>query len=128
MLNIRTRAVAETITFDLLDADDAPLIGEDGNAVQCTVYGPGSRQYQQADQRKRDKLLQKVLKGKQVSSDEQSSAQAEFLADITVSIDLAYDDLQGRTKLRAIYTDPEVGFIPEQVAKKVGDWANFKRP
>lgn len=127
MLNIRTRAVAESITFDLLDADDQPLIGESGKPVQCTVYGPGSKPYQQADQRKRDKLLQKMLKGKSVSADEQSRAQAEFLADITQDIDLSYDDLQGREKLIAIYSDPEIGFIPEQVNRKVGDWGNFKK-
>ena len=52
MLNIRTRAVAETITFDLTDVDDAPLADDAGQPVRCTVYGPGSRRFQQASQRK----------------------------------------------------------------------------
>jgi hypothetical protein len=127
MLNIRNRAVAETITFDLLDADDSPLVGEGGKPVTCTVYGPGSKAYQQADQRKRDKLMNKMIRGKQINAEEQARAQAEFLADITERIDLAYDDLEGRQKLVAIYSDPEVGFIADQVAKKVGDWGNFKK-
>lgn len=127
MLNIRTRAVAETLTFDLLDADDSPLIGDNGQPVQCTVYGPGSKPYQQADQRRRDRMVSKVMKGKSPSAEDQAAAQAEFLADITVSLDLAYDDLEGRAKLLAMYRDTEVGFIAEQINKKVGDWGNFKR-
>lgn len=126
MLNIRSRAVAETLTFDLTDADDSPLMDESGKPVRCTVYGPGSKQYQAANQRKSDKVVSKMIKGKTPTADEQFRANAEFLADITESIDLAYDDLQGREKLVAIYSDRGIGFIADQVTAKVGDWANFK--
>jgi hypothetical protein len=126
MLNIRTRAVAETLTFDLMDADDQPLKGDDGKPCTCTVYGPGSRQYQGAQQRKSDKLMAKLAKGKTMGGEEQARVTAEFLADITASIDLAYDDLDGRDKLLAIFSDRSIGFIADQVSAKVGDWANFK--
>lgn len=126
MLNIRSRSVAETLTFDLMDADDSPLSDDSGKPVRCTIYGPGSRQYQAANQRKSDKLVSKMLKGKTPSAEETARASAEFLADITESIDLAYDDLQGREKLVAIYSDRSIGFIADQVNAKVGDWANFK--
>jgi hypothetical protein len=127
MLNIRTRAVAETLTFDLLDADDAPLLDEGGKAITCTIYGPGSKRFQGATQRKTDGLIGKMVKGKTPKADEQHRAQAEFLADITESIDLGYDDLLGREKLVAIYSDTSIGFIADQVSRKVGDWSNFKR-
>ncbi len=126
MLNIRTRAVAETLTFDLMDADDLPLIGDDGKPCTCTVYGPGSRQYQAAQQRKSDKLTGKMFKGKNPSAEERDRLMAEFLADITESIGIGYDELQGRDKLLAIYGDRSIGYIADQVAAKVGDWANFK--
>lgn len=126
MLNIRTRAVAETLTFDLTDVDDAPLVDDAGQPVRCTVYGPGSRRYQQAQQRRHDKLMEKAMRRKAMPADEQARVQAEFLADITEDIDLAYDDLTGREKLLAIYTDPAIGFIRDQIERKVSDWGNFK--
>jgi len=126
MLNIRTRAVAETITFDLTDVDDSPLMDDAGQPVRCTVYGPGSRRYQQAAQRKVDRVVNRMVRGKPIAAEEQARAQAEFLADITEDIDLAYDDLVGRDKLLAIYTDPAIGFVRDQIERKVGDWGNFK--
>jgi hypothetical protein len=80
-----------------------------------------------AQARRQALLLAKVQKGKAPSftADETLRNQAEFLADITDDIGLAYDDLQGRDKLVAIYGDPELGYIAEQVSKKAGDWANF---
>lgn len=127
MLNILTRAVAELLTFELADADDSPLVDDAGRPVTCTVHGPGSRRHQQAQQRKSDKLLNKMVRGKPLTSEEQQRSQSEFLADITESIDLAYDDLDGRDKLVAIYSDPAIGFIRDQVERKVGDWGNFKQ-
>lgn len=129
MLNIRKRAVCTTITFDLLDADDSPLVNDDGSPCQATIHGPGSRKYIGAQARRQALLLAKVQKGKAPSftADETLRNQAEFLADITDDIGLAYDDLQGRDKLVAIYGDPELGYIAEQVSKKAGDWANFSQ-
>lgn len=129
MLNIRHRAVHATIEFQLTDADDAPLFNDDGTPCMCTVHGPGSRKYVGAQARRQAKLLVKVQKGKEPSftADEQLRNQAEFLADITEAIGLAYDELDGRYKLLAIYGDPELGFVAEQVTKKAGDWANFSR-
>lgn len=129
MLDIRTRAVATTITFGLTDADDSPLLGDDGCQCAATIHGPGSRRYVGAQARRQALLLAKVQKGKapSFSADETLRNQAEFLADITDSIDLSYGDLDGREKLIAIYADPSLGFIAEQVSKKSGDWANFSQ-
>lgn len=129
MLDIRKRAVAETATFDLLDANDEPLLDDDGNPCRCTIYGPGSRRFAQAQQAKSDKLMAKVVRGQaaRFTGDEQARTQAEFLAAITESIDLEYDGLEGHKKFVAIYLDTSIGFIAEQVSKKAGDWGNFKK-
>lgn len=135
MLNIRSKAVLAVITFQLCDADDAPLFQEDGTTpVNVTVHGPGSKVYTNAQQAKSDKVLAKVMKGKEarLTTDEANASQIEFLTTITESIDVAYvtDDgreLDGKEKIRAIYSDPSIGFIVDQVNKKVSDWGNFKR-
>lgn len=129
MLNIRTRAVAETLTFQLCDAADEPLVNEDGSPCNATIHGPGSRRYAAAQAAKQSKLLNRLQRGKDInlSADEAARQQAEFLTAITESLDVAYDDLKGRDKLLAIYSDLELGFIADQVTKKAGDWANFTR-
>lgn len=129
MLNIRTRAVAETLTFQLCDAADEPLVNENGTPCNATIYGPGSRRYAAAQAAKQSKMLGRLQRGKDItlSADEAARQNAEFLASITESLDVAYDELEGREKLLAIYADPALGFVADQVAKKAGDWANFSR-
>jgi len=127
MLNIRTRAVAQTLTFELRDADDAPIVDDAGKPATVTVHGPGSRVFQTAQQRKGQQITDRMIKGKKISPEADARMQAEFLADITESIDVAYDELQGREKLLAIYGDRSIGFIADQVQAKIGDWGNFSK-
>lgn len=133
-LDIRSRAVLERIEFDLVDETDAPLLDENGRPCRAAIYGPGSKRYVQAQARRQSRLLAKLQRGKQLaeSGDQQLRSQAEFLADITDTLDLDYADdtgalLTGRDKLLAIYGDPGIGYIAEQVNRKAGDWGNFSK-
>lgn len=131
MLNIRSKAVLAMITFQLCDADDTPLFQEDGvTPVNVTVHGPGSKVFLSAQQSKSDRVLQKVMKGKEakLSMEEASASQIDFLTAITESMDVECDGLDGKAKFKAIYSDASLGFIADQVNKKVGDWGNFKAP
>lgn len=131
-LNIRSKKVLPTLTFQLKGADDELLFNDDGSPCNVTVYGPGSKEYVAAQQAKSAKLMDKVLKGKEAKLNPREAAaqQVEFLTAITTSMELGYTDdegkaLDGEAKIRAIYADTEIGFIAEQVAAKVGDWGNF---
>lgn len=129
MLNIRTHAVAAMITFALLDAEDQPLVDAQGKPCRATIHGPGSRVYIAAQSARQAKLMGKLQKNKEpiFTADEELRSRSEFLAAITDDIELGYDDLEGREKHLAIFGDPELGFIAEQVTKKAGDWANFSK-
>lgn len=133
-LDIRSRAVLERIDVDLVDETDTPLLADDGRPCRASIHGPGSKRYVQAQARRQSRLMAKLQRGKQLAEtgDEQLRSQAEFLADITDSIDLDYKDdsgalLTGRDKLIAIYSDPSIGFIAEQITRKAGDWGNFSK-
>lgn len=135
MLDIRQRAAVTVLTFDLLGPDDAPLIDPaTGKPCTATIHGPGSRKYIAAQAQRQAVLMAKIQKGKAptLTADETLRQTADFLTAITESIELDYtsDDgnpLQGRDKLMAIYGDPALGYIAEQVQKKAGDWANFSK-
>lgn len=128
MFEITTLAAQETFVLELCNANDEPLTNPDGTKPSVTVYGPGSKVYQKAQAARTQRLMDRMAKkGKvKLSAEEQLREQAEFLAACTVSMNhWAY---KGRTDAAAIadaYADPSIGFIADQVAKAVGDWANF---
>lgn len=127
--DIRKKRVSPTLTFDLVDAEDQPLLNEDGSPCTCTVHGPGSKKYVAAQAKKQVLLMTKIQKGKAptLTADEQIKNNAEFLADITEELDLDYEGKEGREKLVAIFSDTELGFVVEQILKKASDWANFSK-
>jgi hypothetical protein len=126
MFDIKSIAVKDTIEFALNDANDSPLAAA-GKPCMAIIYGPGTKHYAVAVARRQAKFVDRARRGKKQSADADQvlADQAEFLADITVSLELAYEDLQDRAKHLAIYSDRSIGFIAEQVAEKLGDWANF---
>lgn len=124
-MDIRTKAVQPTGRIELRDANDELMAG-----VAVNVYGPGSKQYAAAQSRQQNRMIDKLKsKGKTDQTAEQKAAEtAEFLADITVGFEnLEYDGKEGRALALAVYSDVTIGFIADQVAKFVGDWANFTK-
>jgi hypothetical protein len=138
MSNIKKYAVNPTARLPLVDASENPLFadGPDGKPdkskpMAVNLYGPGSKEYAAAQAKKSNALMDRLRrKGKVEQSPEQIAADnAEFLADITQSFEnVTYDDKQGRALAVAVYSDQSIGFIADQVAKHVGDWANFSKP
>jgi hypothetical protein len=133
-LNIKSLAASETDTFQLRNGDDELLWATDALgaqvAVTVTVYGPGSKEYQKAQAKASNRAVERLRKrGKfEQTAEEKLREQAEHLADITAGFShLELDDLQGRDLALAIYRDPQLGFIAEQVNKHAGDWANFTK-
>lgn len=131
-MDIRKFAVEPTSRLHLRDAADNLMYTDDGHEIAVNLYGPGSKQYAKAQSIQNNKLIDKLKrKGKSEQSEEQKLAEsAEFLAACTASFEnLDYDGLQGNALAIAVYSDISIGFISDQVAKHISDWANFtKRP
>lgn len=131
MFDITSKKVAETATILLTDADEAPLIGDNGQQCSIEVHGPGSAVYARAEAKRSNKAIDRIKrKGKsKASAEEQRADQAEFLADITIGFNhFSYPpagEVTGRELFRALYMDRGVGFITDQVQAFVGDWGNF---
>lgn len=143
MSNIRKHAVEQTSVLHLHDANDDPMYAEgDGGKpdkskpMTVTLYGPGSKQHARATAAQNNRMVDQLKrKGKTSQTAEQRrDEQAQFLSACTVRFDnVTYETdtgakLEGDALAKAIYSDPEIGFIVDQVAKHLGDWSNFSMP
>jgi hypothetical protein len=136
-------AVKDTFVHHVKDASGAPMYepGPDGKPeetkpVEITVYGPGSKQYRKAKAEQQNRLVALVQKrGRQAKTTAESQMRegAEFLADVTHSIRYLEEDdaegnpLTGRDLALAIYSNPALGFIADQVNEEVHRWENFSQ-
>lgn len=129
-LNLKTLAASETGVLELRNGDDTPLLQDNGLPCTVTVYGPGSKAFAAAKAAQQNRLIAKLQRrgGAEESPEAKAKNDADFLASITVAMDgVDYDGLTGRELFHAVYSDPSIGFIAEQVAKFSGDWANFSK-
>ncbi|GGZ97619.1 hypothetical protein [Novosphingobium arvoryzae] len=133
MFDITKLAATETSIVELVGGDDAPLYDDKGKRLTITVYGPGTKVYQRAQQRQQNQLMDKIKKRGKMdqTAEEKLAEQADFLAACTVSFNgFAYppaDGLEGQDLFRKAYADPSIGFIAAQVAAHINDWANFTK-
>lgn len=133
MFDITKLAATETSIVELVGGDDAPLYDDKGKRLSITVYGPGTRVYQRAQQRQQNQLMDKIKKRGKMdqTAEEKLAEQADFLAACTVSFNgFSYppaDGLEGQELFRRAYADPSIGFIAAQVAAHINDWANFTK-
>lgn len=128
-MDLKTFAVEEIGVCELYDAQERPMLGEDGKPMTITVYSPGSKVYGRAQAQQSNRLVDKIKrKGKtDQTHDEKLRENADFLCGVTkeFSSNIQYEALEGEALHRAVYQDPALGFIADQVAKFVGDWSNF---
>lgn len=134
-INIKTKAVAATSFLQLKDASDnlmftEPQDGTERQPVGVYVYGPGSKEYQLAHTKLNNRTVKRLQKRghSDQTAEVRLKEQAEHLADITQSFqNLDYEGKTGRDLALAVYGDPSIGFIGDQVSEHVKDWVNFSQ-
>jgi hypothetical protein len=131
--DISSLAADETFDVEILNPKTGEaLIGDGGKPCSVTVYGPGTKPFAAARSRASNRAV-KRLRSKGSKSDttpeEELAATASFLTDITKSFNnFGYKGMPaGAEAHRALYLDPHMGFITEQVNVGAGDWGNFTK-
>ena len=133
-MDLRQVEVNETCTFQLKDGMGNLIFAIEGKGkskkklpATVTVHGPGSEKYVAAQAKRNQRVLGRVRdKGEQEDTTLQDNA--EFLADITECFDnVEFDGLSDREMALAIYLEPKVGFIADQVLLKTSNWAAFMK-
>jgi len=133
--DIAALAVSDTSILHLKGPDDELLYSDAEKTQPVTVelYGPGSDQYAAVEKRISDRNIERMLKGKKKAQISAESAKADRLEKLigctkAFSPNFRYTpagDAQGDAFHRAVYSDPRIGFIADQVLAHIGDWANF---
>lgn len=117
---------SDTGTLDVMGLNEEPLLYH-GQPVRITVYGPGSATYVRAEAKVAAASQARAfaaLRGKAGKQDaeEQRQQLTEKLAAVTFSI----ENFPIPGGAAALYANPRLGYITNQVTKFLDDWANFK--
>ncbi len=116
---------AETGTLDVIGLNEEPLLHA-GKPVRITVYGPGSTQFVRADAKAAAANQARALaqlRGKHSKDPDEHRLQvADRLAAVTQNI----ENFPIPGGAHALYANPRLGYITNQVVKFLDDWGNFK--
>ena len=135
MFDITSKAVADTATIHVKDANGEPMYKDDARQepVEIVVYGPGSKAYATVEARQSARAIKRMQdndgKITPPTAEERLKETAEDLAALTVSFNFEYPPAgkeKGAPLFEALYRDQKLGFIAKQVTKHLSDWGNFK--
>lgn len=133
-MKIAVLAVAAT-AFLHLKGPDGSFLYDQGEQVGIDLYGPGSPQYARIEERQSARAIKRMQdndnKISHVPIQQRRTEAAEDLAELTAGVrliehdDAAGNPLSGSALVIALYSDPALGWIKEQVVRFVGDWGKF---
>jgi hypothetical protein len=124
-INALTKLSAEISDLPVQNMDGSPML-DDGKPVTATCFGPGSKIWQVADANKRRKAMRRVREnnGKLEAAADDTEDTIEFLCAITKRFNGL--EIEGEAdQVRAIYSNPLLGYIRDQFADKTRNWENF---
>lgn len=133
MFDISSSAVAPTASMHVKNAKGEFLYDADKNPVRIHFHGPGTAAFAEVEARQ----TQRILKRREDNDGKPAAAaphvrrleEAEDLASITADFEnLGYapaGKATGVELFKAVYADPNLGFVAIQARKFVSDWGNF---
>jgi len=132
LFQIKSLAIKPTADIPVKTADGKPVKDEAGNPLSVTMYGPASKQFQEAkhlaEARTAERNFNKFQGKPQtpLSAEDKAKERAEFLASCTVSFNhFGNGDLTGHALFMSVYTDIEIGHIADDCERDFQDRKNF---
>ena len=116
----------------LKERDGTPMTQENGDPCLARMHTPSSKIWQNANARRRRKALQRVreMGGRLEAGQETPEDIAEFLTEVTeefIGVEVPLPEGESGTKamVKAILSEPELGFIRDYLDDKSSDWGSF---
>jgi len=133
MFDVSTVQVADTteITINHPRTGEPFMVdtAEGKKPMTVVVHGPGSKAFKAAQAVSQKTYSATFHRGKSRETPEQQEARnATFLSACTIEFrNFSYKGMAAndRETFRALYLDPAMGWLTEQVNAEMGDWANF---
>lgn len=132
-VDLSQKRIPNICTLPLKNADQSPLVDEKGEPARVRIHSPSSKVWEAAQAARRRKSLKRVREqgGKlEAANAEDQTDKIEFLCAITeefIGVDLPLPEGESGSKalVRAIYSDPGLGFIRDQLDAAAQDWGAF---
>lgn len=124
--DIKKLSIQETAKFHVMDAHGEMQYDDQGNAITITAHSPGTRKAARAQFKRDESRSARVMgqmAGKSSKRNEQDdiNERAEFLAEVTVSL----DNFEFPGGPRALYSDLPLGHVANDFEKWWNDRGNF---
>ena len=139
LFDITKLRVSDTATIHLKGPDKEFLYAdaEREKPIRVQLYGPGSKQFAAIDSRQTARAVKRANENEgrvvAVPAEQRTADQAADLAAITIAFEnFEYPAPEGTSygspteMFEALYADPKLGFLTQQVTKACTDWGNFR--
>jgi len=125
-VNALTKVAAEVSDIPVKEMDGSPMLDENNNPVTATMFSPASKIWQVAHANKRRKTMRKVREngGKLEAVADDTEDTIEFLCAVTKRFN-GLEIPDEPDQVRAIYSNPRLGYIRDQMEDAASNWENF---
>lgn len=125
-----TKKLVPTVGYvQVKNADGSLMLDDKGDGAYARMHSPASKTWEVANAARRRKLMKRVREngGKIEAANDEPEDVVDFLCSITeefINLECPLPDGESGAKalVRAIYTEPQLGFIRDQMDKDSGDW------
>lgn len=130
--DLNTLALKDTYTLQLLHPVTREPLFADGETakkpVEIELYGSASKQYRNAVKAMQNRQLKRKLKKVDAKAEELIQEGIDLLVACSAganNLDIAGRPVGDEASFRALYADPKLSWVKDQVDEAVGDVANF---
>jgi hypothetical protein len=131
-IDLTTKLIPTIGKIALKNADGSPMLDDANQPAYVRLHSPASKVWQVADAAKRRKAMKRVREngGKIEAAADGDEDVIEFLVAVTedfvnVSVPLAEGETGAKAMVRAIYSNPALGYIRDQAEAAASDWGSF---
>lgn len=131
-IDLNQKFVATIGFVQVKNADGSLMFDDNGSGAYARMHSPASKTWEVANAARRRKLLKRVREngGKIEASQDEPGDIIDYLCAITeefinLSVSTEDGDTSAKGLVRAIYTNPQLGFIRDQMDAASKDWGDF---